>query len=667
MEADVKKRMMELQELIERLNIEYYVNDRPTVTDSQYDQLYHELKMLEEAYPEWKAAHSPTQRVGGQVVSSFEKVEHIVPMLSLSNAFSKADLLSFDERVRNEVNAPVEYICELKIDGLSISITYEQGELVRAATRGDGEVGEDVTHNIRTIKTLPLRLDQQQSIEIRGECYMSKQAFRQLNEQREQEGAAVFANPRNAAAGSVRQLSSSVAASRQLDLFLYSTGDSTAYGVDKQSDLLQRMKEWGFTINPESVVCSTIDEVWKFIEEMTMKRHQLEYEIDGIVVKVNSFSQQEEIGLTSKAPKWAVAYKFPAEESETVIRDVEWTVGRTGVVTPTAVMDPVSLAGTIVRRASLHNIDLMKEKDIRLEDTVILHKAGDIIPEIVRVVKEKRSAQSELYEFPTTCPSCASALIHLKDEVALRCINPACPEQLKAGVEHFVSRGAMNIVGVGKSLIAQLFEHQLIHDVADLYTVSMDEWMQLDKVGEKAATNILKAIEESKQQSLEKLITGLGIRNVGEKVALQLAQRFPTLEELVQASFEELLTIEGLGEIIVESIQTYFMQPSVVSMIQKLKQAGVNTTYRGRRVLSEDESSIWKGKTVVLTGTLSQFKRQELTEIIQSNGGKVTSSVSKKTDIVVAGEEAGSKLEKAKKLDILIWNEEELIRQMNQG
>lgn len=662
MNTTIQQRIEQLKEQLNRWSHEYYVEDKPTATDAEYDKAYHELLALEKEHPEFVTADSPTQRVGGEVLEQFQKVTHTNPMLSLSNAFSKEDLEEFDARLRKLTNRAIEYVCELKIDGLSIALTYKNGQLQLGATRGDGTTGEDVTGNVRTIKSVPLSLKEPWNIEVRGECYMPKKSFVALNESREEEGLEVFANPRNAAAGSLRQLDPKIAAKRNLSVFLYSSPSVEELDVSTQEELLKKMAEIGFVTNPERLKCQTIDEVWNYIETIGAKRQELPYEIDGMVIKVNDFATQEEIGYTVKAPRWAIAYKFPAEEAQTVVRDVEWTVGRTGVVTPTAVMDPVQLAGTTVRRASLHNIDLMKERDIRLEDTVVIHKAGDIIPEVTRVILEKRPATSQPYEFPTTCPVCHEKLEHLEDEVAIRCLNPKCPAQLTEGMSHFVSRNAMNMSGIGPSIIKQLFEEGLVLDVADLYKLTLDQLLALDKIQQKSAENILEAIENSKANSLERLLTGLGIRHVGTKAAKELAQHFENMKALQEASIEQLLEIDGLGDIIAYSVKTYFEQPSVQELIQELQDRGVNMSYLGKtKADSEASGHILSGKTVVLTGTLEQLTRQDAKEKLESLGAKVTGSVSKKTDVVIAGHSAGSKLDKANALGIEVWSEQQFL------
>lgn len=670
-----KKTLMESEERVAVLRDEiaahnhaYYVMDKPSISDKAYDALYQELVAIENTYPELIVSDSPTQRVGGTVLPGFEKVSHDTPMLSLSNAFNQEDLLNFDQRIKKLTDKPIQYMCELKIDGLAVSLRYENGEFIRGATRGDGVVGEDITENLRTVKAIPLRLREPYSFEVRGECYMPKSSFFNLNEARDEEGLDVFANPRNAAAGSLRQLDTRITAGRNLNVFLYNAANFAELGVTSQADLLEKLSELGLRTNNQRHLFNTVEEVWAFIEEMTTTRQDLPYEIDGIVIKVNDFETQEEIGYTVRAPKWAIAYKFPAEEQETILRDIEWTVGRTGVVTPTAVMDSVLIAGSTVQRASLHNVDLVQELDVRIGDTVVIHKAGDIIPEILMVDLEKRPADSEIYQVPTNCPACESELAHLEEEVALRCLNPKCPAQIKEGLTHFVSRQAMNINGLGVRVVSQMYEKGLVNAVSDLYTLTMDDLLQLDKVKEKSATNILTAIDDSRTNSLERLIFGLGIRNVGAKAARMLAEEFETIDKLMAATKEEIEAIEGFGEIIADSVVTYFALPEVAELIETFRENSVNLTYTGRKktVLTETDS-IWQGKTVVLTGKLTTYSRQEATEMIQNLGGKITGSVSKKTDWLVAGEDAGSKLTKAQSLGIPVWTEAEMLAHLERS
>lgn len=652
-----------MQHLVDQLNYHshaYYVNDKPLTSDSEYDRLYHELLSLEEKYPQYIQKESPTQRVGDQMNPQFTKVRHTKPMLSLQNAFSKEDLLKFDSRVKEVIETPVTYMVELKIDGLSLAIRYEKGKLVQAATRGDGEVGEDVTHNVLNIQSLPKKLVEPLTIEVRGECYMSKEAFVTLNQSREEEGLDIFANPRNAAAGSLRQLDASVTKKRQLDVFLYGIGTPEVLDIRSQYELLSELTVLGFPTNLTFSHCESMEQVWEFISKIDKHRHELPYEIDGMVIKVNELAHQKAIGTTIKAPKWAIAYKFPAEQKETKIKSVEWTVGRTGVVTPTAIMEPVHLAGTVVQRASLHNKDFIMERDIRLNDTVAVHKAGDIIPEVIKVNLEKRPEYSVPMIFPTHCPNCDHELVHLSGEVAMRCINPTCPALLKESLAHFVSRNAMNMNGIGSRLIDQLFEKQFVQTVADLYRLTKDQLLTLDKIKEKSAQNILDAIEKSKANSLERLLFGLGIRHVGSKACKQLAQAFKTIDAIMDAKTEDILTIDGLGEVIANSIQSYFAQTDVKEMIEQLKAFQVNLTYLERERL-QFSSDFWQDKTVVLTGTLRSLGRSQAKQLLEDLGAKITGSVSKKTDIVIAGEEAGSKLEKAQQLGILVMNETEFL------
>ena len=657
-----KLRIDELQSRLSQLAKAYYEEDQPLAEDHEYDALYHELVQLEEKYPEWVASDSITQRVGGDVSTGFTKITHDYPMLSLGNAFNLEDLKAFEERNKKIITGPIEYMCELKIDGLAISVKYDNGKFVQGATRGDGKVGEDITSNLKMVQSLPKTLDSSLTMEVRGECYMPKSSFVKLNEQRELDGKEVFANPRNAAAGSLRQLDSKVVKERELSAFLYASATPKELGVTSQSAALDALDSLGFSTNQERKICYSIEEVWDYVQEFQEKRPTLGYEIDGIVIKVNNFEDQEKIGYTVKAPKWAIAYKFPAEEAETVVEDIEWTLGRTGVVTPTAVMSPVRLAGTTVARASLHNIDLIKQRDIRLGDHVMIHKAGDIIPEVSRVVLSKRLESSEPYEAPTHCPVCESELVHLDEEVALRCINPMCPAQIKEGLSHFVSRQAMNIDGLGPRVLEQLYDKGLVKDVADLYKLTEEQLLTLDKVKEKSAQKLLKAIEASKENSLEKLLFGLGIRHVGAKAAQILAEHFKEMTYLKDAKVEDIQKIDSLGTIIANSVVTYFENEEVHLLLDELAEQGLNLRYTG--VTAEDLSEVdspFKDKVVVLTGTLTQYKRTEAKQKIEALGGKVTGSVSKKTDIVVAGEEAGSKLEKALDLGVAVWDENQMV------
>ncbi|MGB9343067.1 NAD-dependent DNA ligase LigA [Trichococcus sp.] len=666
--TEAQERIETLKTLLNRYSYEYYVLDKPSISDKEYDQHYQELEKLEKAHPELITTDSPTQRIGDTILPGFTKVQHDSPMLSLGNAFNQEELLQFHQRISKLTDQPLQYMCELKIDGLAVSLKYENGLFIQGATRGDGNTGEDITQNLRTVKSIPLRLNEPLTFEVRGECYMPKASFVQLNADRDEKGLEIFANPRNAAAGSLRQLDSSIAASRNLNIYLYSATNFEQLVVETQDALLNRLAQVGLRTNPERRLFDSIEDVWAFTEEIAAKRKDLPYDIDGIVIKVNAFAAQEEIGYTVKAPRWAIAYKFKAEEAETIVRDIEWTVGRTGVVTPTAVMDPVFLAGSTVQRASLHNVDLVREKDVRIGDTVVIHKAGDIIPEIQHVLIDRRDSESEPYVIPEACPACDSHLVHLEDEVALRCINPKCPAQIKEGLSHFVSRNAMNISGLGVRVVSQMFEKGLVKDVADLYKLTEEDLYQLDKIKEKSAHNIVTAIDQSRGNSFERLLFGLGIRHVGSKAAASLAGEFETIERLMQATKEEIMAVEGMGDIIADSVVAYFQLPEVKDLIEEFRSNGVNLTYLGKKkaeVATVD--SVWNGKTVVLTGKLTHYNRTEATEMIEALGGKVTGSVSKKTDWIVAGEEAGSKLAKAQSLGIPVWTEEDMVKNLERS
>ncbi|MDX8365186.1 NAD-dependent DNA ligase LigA [Cytobacillus sp. IB215665] len=656
------KRVQELSTLITKYNYEYHVLDQPTVSDYEYDQLMQELLEIEEQFPDLKSADSPSQRVGGKVLDSFSKVEHDVPMLSLGNAFNEVDLFDFDRRVRQEVGDEIRYVCELKIDGLAVSLKYEDGVFVRGATRGDGTVGEEITANLKTIRSIPLRLNKPVSLEVRGEAYMSKSSFKKLNEGRIQLGEEPFANPRNAAAGSLRQLDTKIAASRNLSIFIYNIAEVSATNIQSHSEGLAFLENIGFKVSNEKKICGNIEDVIEYVLSWHEKRPNLAYDIDGIVIKVDSLEQQDQLGATAKSPRWAIAYKFPAEEVVTKLLEIELSVGRTGVITPTAILEPVQVAGTTVQRASLHNEDLIREKDIKIGDYVTIKKAGDIIPEVVNVIVEKRSGDELSFHMPTHCPECNSELVRLEEEVALRCINPKCPAQIREGLIHFVSRNAMNIDGLGEKVITQLFANQLIVDVADLYKLTKEELLNLERMGEKSATNLIQAINNSKHNSLERLLFGLGIRHVGAKAAKTLAMEFETIEKLQAATFEQLISINEIGEKMAESIVTYLSSSEVQALIEELNSLGVNTSFTGVKALSsESGDSFFAGKTVVLTGKLEQLTRNDAKEKIEALGGKVTGSVSKSTNLVIAGEAAGSKLTKAKQLSIEVWDEQRLI------
>ena len=646
----MNKRMNELVALLNRYATEYYTSDNPSVSDSEYDRLYRELVELETAYPDQVLADSPTHRVGGKVLDGFEKYSHQYPLYSLQDAFSREELEAFDARVRKEVAQPT-YICELKIDGLSISLTYEKGIFVAGATRGDGSIGENITENLKRVKDIPLTLPEELDITVRGECYMPRASFDQVNQARQENGESEFANPRNAAAGTLRQLDTAVVAKRNLATFLYQEASPSTR--DSQEKVLKHLEQLGFVVNPKRILAENINEIWDFIQEIGQEREYLPYDIDGVVIKVNDLASQEELGFTVKAPKWAVAYKFPAEEKEAQLLSVDWTVGRTGVVTPTANLTPVQLAGTTVSRATLHNVDYIAEKDIRKDDTVIVYKAGDIIPAVLRVVESKRISEEKL-DIPTNCPSCDSDLLHFEDEVALRCINPRCPAQIMEGLIHFASRDAMNITGLGPSIVEKLFAVNLVKDVADIYRLKEEDFLLLEGVKEKSASKLYQAIQASKENSAEKLLFGLGIRHVGSKASQLLLQHFYSIENLAQADPEEVASIESLGGVIARSLQTYFATEGSEILLRELKEAGVNLDYRGQTVVADAALS---GLTVVLTGKLERLKRSEAKSKLESLGAKVTGSVSKKTDLVVAGADAGSKLQKAQELGIEVRDE----------
>ncbi|HGS3867446.1 TPA: NAD-dependent DNA ligase LigA [Streptococcus pneumoniae] len=646
----MNKRMNELVALLNRYATEYYTSDNPSVSDSEYDRLYRELVELETAYPEQVLADSPTHRVGGKVLDGFEKYSHQYPLYSLQDAFSREELDAFDARVRKEV-AHSTYICELKIDGLSISLTYEKGILVAGVTRGDGSIGENITENLKRVKDIPLTLPEELDITVRGECYMPRASFDQVNQVRQENGEPEFANPRNAAAGTLRQLDTAVVAKRNLATFLYQEASPSTR--DSQEKGLKYLEQLGFVVNPKRILAENIDEIWNFIQEVGQERENLPYDIDGVVIKVNDLASQEELGFTVKAPKWAVAYKFPAEEKEAQLLSVDWTVGRTGVVTPTANLTPVQLAGTTVSRATLHNVDYIAEKDIRKDDTVIVYKAGDIIPAVLRVVESKRVSEEKL-DIPTNCPSCNSDLLHFEDEVALRCINPRCPAQIMEGLIHFASRDAMNITGLGPSIVEKLFAANLVKDVADIYRLQEEDFLLLEGVKEKSAAKLYQAIQASKENSAEKLLFGLGIRHVGSKASQLLLQYFHSIENLYQADSEEVASIESLGGVIAKSLQTYFATEGSEILLRELKETGVNLDYKGQTVVADAALS---GLTVVLTGKLERLKRSEAKSKLESLGAKVTGSVSKKTDLVVVGADAGSKLQKAQELGIQVRDE----------
>lgn len=646
--------MNELVSLLNQYAKEYYTQDNPTVSDSQYDQLYRELVELEKQHPENILPNSPTHRVGGLVLEGFEKYQHEYPLYSLQDAFSKEELIAFDKRVKAEFPTAA-YMAELKIDGLSVSLTYVNGVLQVGATRGDGNIGENITENLKRVHDIPLHLDQSLDITVRGECYLPKESFEAINIEKRVNGEQEFANPRNAAAGTLRQLNTGIVAKRKLATFLYQEASPTQ--KETQDDVLKELESYGFSVNHHRLISSSMEKIWDFIQTIEKDRVSLPYDIDGIVIKVNSLAMQEELGFTVKAPRWAIAYKFPAEEKEAEILSVDWTVGRTGVVTPTANLTPVQLAGTTVSRATLHNVDYIAEKDIRIGDTVVVYKAGDIIPAVLNVVMSKRN-QQEVMLIPKLCPSCGSELVHFEDEVALRCINPLCPNQIKERLAHFASRDAMNITGFGPSLVEKLFDAHLIADVADIYRLSIENLLTLDGIKEKSATKIYHAIQSSKENSAEKLLFGLGIRHVGSKASRLLLEEFGNLRQLSQASQESIASIDGLGGVIAKSLHTFFEKEEVDKLLEELTSYNVNFNYLGKRVSTDAQLS---GLTVVLTGKLEKMTRNEAKEKLQNLGAKVTGSVSKKTDLIVAGSDAGSKLTKAQDLGITIQDEDWLL------
>ncbi|WP_407365970.1 NAD-dependent DNA ligase LigA [Limosilactobacillus oris] len=665
--AAAKQEITPLREQLTKWGREYYEQDNPSVEDYVYDRAYQRLVELEQRFPELKTSDSPTQHVGGGPTSELTKVTHEIPMLSMGDVFSIDELMDFNQRQQDngDVSVTPEYNLELKIDGLSLSLVYENGRLVQGSTRGNGNIGEDVTANVMTIKSIPHQLSEPLSLEFRGECYMPKESFVKLNQEREAAGLSVFANPRNAAAGSLRQLDPQVTARRDLATFMYYVPEYQKLGVRTQAAALDRMRELGFSVNPHNRVVHNRQEITDYIEEYTAQRDQLSYGIDGIVEKVNDLDTENALGNTVKVPRWEIAYKFPPEEQATVVRDIVWTVGRTGNVTPTAVMDPVQLAGTTVSRASLHNPDYLREKDIRLGDTVYLHKAGDIIPEISRVDLKNRPADSQPYQVPTTCPVCGSDLVHLDDEVALRCVNPMCPAQIKEGLAHFASRNAMNIDGLGPKIIQQLWDKELVHDVADLYSLTHDQLLTLDKFGDKSAANLLTSIANSRNNSVERLLFGLGIRHVGAKAARLIMEHFQNLDRLLTASADEVAAVDGIGPTIGDSVQTYFANEQVKKLVNELRAVGVNFDYHGLVVPVATDSE-WNGRRVVLTGKLEELTRADAKHWLEAHGAKVTGSVSKKTDIVIAGTAAGSKLTKAQDLGITVWDEARFAQAMKE-
>lgn len=662
---NIQNRVNELHDLLNQYSYEYYIKDNPSVPDSEYDKLLRELIDIENAHPELKTDDSPTVRVGGEAQSSFEKVNHETPMLSLGNAFNEEELRRFDERIREHIGN-VEYMCELKIDGLAVSLKYEDGRFVQGLTRGDGTTGEDITENLRTIHAIPLKIKEPLNVEVRGEAYMPRRSFMRLNDEREKNEEQPFANPRNAAAGSLRQLDPKLAAKRKLSVFLYSVNDFTDFNATTQSDALDELDRLGFKTNHERARVEDIEGVLEYIKKWTKQREQLSYDIDGIVIKVNDLDQQDEMGFTQKSPRWAIAYKFPAEEVVTELKDIELSIGRTGVVTPTAILEPIRVAGTTVSRASLHNEDLIKERDIRIGDSVIVKKAGDIIPEVVRSIIDRRPNDAKPYHMPTHCPSCGHELVRIEGEVALRCINPKCQAQLVEGLIHFVSRQAMNIDGLGNKIIQQLYHHQLIKDVGDIFYLTKEDLLPLERMGTKKVENLLSAIEHAKQNSLEHLLFGLGIRHLGAKASQILAEKFETMDRLLKVTEEELIAIHDIGDKLAQSVVTYLDNEDIKALIEKLKDKNVNMTYKGVKSSEIEGHPEFQNKTIVLTGKLQQMTRKEATTWLEMQGAKVTSSVTKSTDLVIAGEDAGSKLSKAEQFGTEIWSESQFIEKQNE-
>ncbi len=658
--VQAENRIKELRELIDYHNYRYYVLDNPEITDAEYDKLMRELISLESQFPQLITPDSPSQRVGGEPLEAFKKVTHREPMISLADAFSEEELRDFNRRVTENVGNQVEYVVELKIDGLAVSLTYENGLLVTAATRGDGVVGEDVTQNVKTIKSVPLRLNVQKDkipmiIEVRGEIYLSKEGFKKLNEEREEMGLPTFANPRNAAAGSIRQLDSKITAKRPLSTFMYALGYVEGIEFNTHLEVLEFYKACGFKVNPHIKSFNNFDDVIDYCMSWKEKRHSLPYEIDGIVIKVNSLHFQKILGSTAKTPRWAIAYKFPAEQKISVIEDIVVSVGRTGVLTPNAVLTPVQIAGSTVSRATLHNEDYIKEKDIHIGDSVIVQKAGDIIPEVVAVVKEKRAGNEKEFKMPHRCPECGSEVIRLPGEVAYRCTGVSCPAQIRRRIIHFASRDAMDIRGLGPAIVSLLLSANLIKDVSDIYFLKEEALIPLERMGEKSANNLIKAIENSKKQPLNRLVYALGIPLIGSKASLILAQEFKSMDRLQNATYEDLVKIPEIGDKMAESIITFFKQEQTKTLITRLKEAGVNMLY------AKDESGPkpLENLTFVLTGALEKYSRSKAKELIENLGGKVTGSVSKKTDYVVVGKEPGSKYNKALELGVKILNEQQ--------
>lgn len=656
---NVEKYINELIDKINYHNEKYYNEDSPEISDMEYDNLVKELIKLEEQYPQFKKIDSPTNRVGGKALEKFNQITHKIPMLSLSNAYSESDLKDFDKRVKDMVNGDVEYVVEFKIDGLSVGLTYNNEEFQYGATRGNGIVGEDITQNLMTIKSIPLKIKDGGEIVVRGEVYISKENFNKVNEKQEEQGLQIFANPRNLAAGSLRQLDSKLTAKRPLDIFIFNLEHAQNHNFKSHSESLKFLKDLGFSVSPNYKVCKSIEEVIAHIEYWTENRSTLGFEIDGMVIKVNNLEQREAMGYTAKSPRWAIAYKFPAEKKKTKIIDIIVEVGRTGTITPTAVLEPVRLAGTSVSRATLHNEDYIREKDIKINDTVIVQKAGDIIPQVLEVVKEERTGDEVDFNMPNICPVCSEPTVRLEGEAAVKCINISCPAQIRRGIIHFASREAMNIDGLGESIITLLLNENIIKDISDLYTINKEDIVSLERMGEKSATNLINAINKSKENDLWRLINGLGIKFIGTKGAKILANSFKDIDKIMDATSSELVNLEEFGETMANSVVQFFKEEKNIKVIEKLKECGLNT----KAIENENDNinKVFEGMKIVLTGTLPTLKRNDAKEMIESRGGKATSSVSKSTSFVLAGEEAGSKLTKANELGIKVIDEDTFI------
>lgn len=657
----MKQRIDELIKIINKASEEYYTNDNPTITDQEYDDYYHELEKLEQQYPELIREDSPTKRVGGKIIDEFKKVSHEIPMMSLGDIFSEDEIFEFDQRIKKTIPNPT-YVCELKIDGLSVSLLYENGKLIRGATRGNGIVGEDITHNVETIKSIPLVINDKRKIEVRGEIYMPKKSFNKLNQERKEKGESLFANPRNAAAGSVRQLDSKIAAKRNLSTFIYHLPSSDDFNIKYHHESLSFMKELGFVVNPNIKIADNVNEVINYVKEWTEKRESLPYEIDGIVIKVDKIEDQKKLGYTSRTPKWAIAYKFPAVEVLTKIKNIEFCVGRTGKITPRADLDPVHLAGSIIKSVTLHNEDYIKEKDIMINDTIVLHKAGDVIPEVVKVLKERRTGIEIPFKMIKNCPICNSKLEKKETEANYFCPNPNCDARNIEGLIHFSSRETMNIEGFGESIVEDFYNEGYLKTICDYYTLynHKEDLKELEGFGEKSINNLLQNIEKSKENSLEKLLFALGIRYIGKKTAKILAINYRNIDKLMSAEYEDLVKIQDIGEVIADSVYKFFKEEKNINTINELKLLGVNMEYKGNESIDDN----FNNKTFVLTGTLSKLTRDEASIEIENRGGKVTSSVTKKTDYVIVGENPGSKYQKAKDLNINILNEEEFLNML---